>query len=97
MFLLTFLVVGFVAGLIARALVSGPGPRGLLRTTVLGVIGSFIGGAIGYLVLGKDLDEGAFQISGLLGSVLGAVIALLVYRRVATRGGLAGRSSRPRR
>jgi len=80
-FLFTFLVVGFVAGLIARALVSGPGPRGLIRTTVLGVIGSFVGGFIGYLLFGKDFDEGALQVSGLVGSVLGAVLVLLVYRR----------------
>lgn len=79
-FLITFLLVGFIAGLIARALVSGPGPKGLIRTTVLGVVGSFIGGFLGYVLFGKDFDEGALQVSGLLGSILGAVLVLLAYR-----------------
>ena len=39
-FIITFLIVGFLAGLIARALVSGPSPSGLIPTTVLGVVGS---------------------------------------------------------
>ena len=84
-FLFTFLFVGFIAGLIARALVSGPSPSGCLPTTVLGVIGSFIGGFLGYVLFGKDIDSGAFQTSGLLGSVIGSVIALLIYRRRALR------------
>jgi uncharacterized membrane protein YeaQ/YmgE (transglycosylase-associated protein family) len=84
-FLVTFLFVGFVAGLLARALVSGPGPKGCLPTTVLGVVGSFVGGFLGYVIFGHDLDNGAFQTSGLLGSVVGAVLALLVYRRTLTR------------
>ena len=84
-FLFTFLFVGFIAGLIARALVSGPSPSGCLPTTVLGVIGSFIGGFLGYVLFGKDIGSGAFQTSGLLGSVIGSVIALLIYRRRAVR------------
>ncbi|HMS86953.1 MAG: GlsB/YeaQ/YmgE family stress response membrane protein [Acidimicrobiales bacterium] len=84
-FLITFLFVGFIAGLIARALVSGPAPSGCLPTTVLGVVGSFIGGFLGYVLFDKDLGSGALQTSGLLGSIVGAVIALLVYRRTAAR------------
>ncbi len=84
-FLITFILVGFVAGLLARALVSGPGPKGCLPTTALGMVGSFIGGFLGYVLFGKDLDEGAIQISGILGSVIGSIIALLVYRRAVAR------------
>lgn len=85
--IITFLAVGFVVGLLARALVSGPGPKGLIKTTLLGVVGSFIGGLLGYLIFDKDLDEGSFQISGFVGSLIGAVLALLVYRRWARRHG----------
>jgi uncharacterized membrane protein YeaQ/YmgE (transglycosylase-associated protein family) len=81
--LILFLIVGFLAGLIARALVSGPSPKGCLGTTLLGVVGSFIGGFLGYLIVGKDLGEGAFQPSGIVGSIIGAAIALLIYRRTA--------------
>lgn len=84
-FLITFMFVGFIAGLIARALVSGPSPTGCLPTTVLGMVGSFIGGFLGYVIFGKDLDEGSIQISGLFGSVIGSVIALMVYKRTLAK------------
>lgn len=83
--LIVFLFVGFIAGLIARALVSGPGPKGLIPTTILGVIGSFVGGFLGNILFGYDAAEGALRPAGLFGSVVGAVIALLVYRSVAAR------------
>ncbi len=81
MFILTFLIIGFLAGLIARALVSGPGPKGLIRTTVLGIVGSFVGGFLGYVLFHRDLSEGALQPSGIIGSIIGAVLVLLIYRR----------------
>jgi len=81
--LITFLFVGFLAGLLARALVSGPSPTGLVKTTLLGLAGSLVGGFIGYLVFGKDPTHGPLQWSGFLGSVVGAVLVLLVYRRRA--------------
>jgi uncharacterized membrane protein YeaQ/YmgE (transglycosylase-associated protein family) len=84
-FLITFLIVGFLAGLVARALVSGPSPKGCLPTAALGMVGSFIGGFLGYVLFDKDLGSGALQTSGLFGSIVGAVIALLVYRRTASR------------
>lgn len=77
-----WLIVGLVAGLIARALVPGRNQMGLLGTMVLGLVGSLIGGFIGALFTAGDED---FSPSGLIGSVVGAIIALLVYR-AATRG-----------
>ena len=44
-----------------------------------------IGGFLGYVLFGKDLDEGALQASGIIGSIIGAVIALLVYRAITRR------------
>ncbi|MBX3285651.1 MAG: GlsB/YeaQ/YmgE family stress response membrane protein [Actinobacteria bacterium] len=82
-FLITFLIVGFIAGLVARALVSGPSPRGFAKTTLLGMAGSLVGGFFGYVVFGKDVGDGAFQASGLLGSTFGAILLLLAYRRWA--------------
>lgn len=79
-FIITSLVGAFIVGLIARALVSGPGPKGCIPTTLLGLVGSFIGGFLGYLIFNKDVDAGAFQPAGLFGSLVGAVIALLIYR-----------------
>jgi uncharacterized membrane protein YeaQ/YmgE (transglycosylase-associated protein family) len=84
-FIIYLLVIGIVAGFIARALVPGPDPMGIVGTIVLGIVGSFIGGFLGWALFGKDFDEGALQASGVIGSIIGAVIALLVYRAFTHR------------
>ena len=60
-------------------------------TILLGIVGSFIGGFLGWALFGKDLNEGALQPSGIIGSIVGAIIALLIYR-AATRRGVGGRT-----
>jgi uncharacterized membrane protein YeaQ/YmgE (transglycosylase-associated protein family) len=84
-FIFFLLVIGVVAGFLARALVPGRDPMSVPQTILLGVVGSFLGGFIGYILFHKDGDEGAFQASGIIGSVIGAVIALLVWRAVQGR------------
>lgn len=84
-FIIFLIVIGFVAGFLARLLVPGPDPMSLLQTWVLGVAGSFIGGFIGYLLFRKDGDDGWVQPAGLIGSVIGAIVALLVYRAMQRR------------
>ena len=85
-FLLYLLLIGILAGFLARLLVPGRDPMSVGATIVLGIVGSFIGGLLGWALFGHDLDEGALQASGVIGSVIGAVIALLVYRAVTSRG-----------
>lgn len=75
--LIAFLIVGLIAGFIARALVPGPDPMGWVGTLVLGLIGSFVGGTLAALLFGGTLDISA---SGLIGSVVGAIIVLLIWR-----------------
>ncbi len=89
-FLLYLIVIGIVAGFLARLLVPGDDPMSIGATIVLGIIGSFIGGFLGWALFGKDLDHGALQASGVIGSVIGAVIALLVYRAVNRRSSRHG-------
>ena len=79
-FLIMLAIVGIVAGFIARALVPGSDPMGVGATMLLGIVGSIIGGFLGYVLFGTDFEDGAFQTAGLLGSIIGAVVALLVYR-----------------
>lgn len=88
------LVVGVIAGYLARLLVPGRDDIGFLRTVALGIVGSFIGGFLGYVIFNKDLDEGGLQASGIIGSLIGAVIALLIYRKLAG-GTVAGTASPP--
>jgi uncharacterized membrane protein YeaQ/YmgE (transglycosylase-associated protein family) len=78
------LIVGVIAGYLARLLVPGPDPMGFGATLLLGIVGSFVGGFLGYVIFNEDLDQGALQPSGIIGSLIGAIIALLVWR--STRG-----------
>jgi uncharacterized membrane protein YeaQ/YmgE (transglycosylase-associated protein family) len=80
--IITLVIVGLIAGALARLLVPGRDPMGIGATILLGIVGSFIGGFLGYVLFHKDGDEGFFQPSGLIGSIIGAIIALLIYRRV---------------
>lgn len=79
-FIIVMLVVGLIAGFLARAIVPGDDSMGILATIALGIVGSLIGGLLGYLLFGRDSADGAFQTSGIIGSVIGAIIALLVLR-----------------
>ena len=79
-FIITLIVVGAIAGFLARLIVPNDGVSGVLPTIVLGIIGSFVGGFLGFLLFGRDAAEGALQTSGILGSIIGSVIALLVYK-----------------
>lgn len=72
-----WIVFGFIVGLIARGIVPGDQQLGCLRTILLGVAGSFVGGAIGYLFQGGSL----IQSSGWIGSVVGAIILLAISIR----------------
>jgi uncharacterized membrane protein YeaQ/YmgE (transglycosylase-associated protein family) len=81
---LWWLIVGLVAGFIARGLVPGKDPMGVVGTLVLGLVGSLIGGFIGDALTSGDQD---FSPSGLIGSIVGAVIALLIWRAMAKRRG----------
>jgi uncharacterized membrane protein YeaQ/YmgE (transglycosylase-associated protein family) len=82
------LIVGLIAGALARLLVPGKQDISIAMTVVLGIVGSFVGGFIGYALFHKDSQDGFFQPSGLIGSVIGAVIVLLIWTRVV--GGSRG-------
>jgi len=84
-FILFLIVVGLISGFVARAVVPGNDSMSVAATILLGIVGSFVGGFIGYLLFRKDGEDGAFQASGIIGSILGAIVALLVYRAVNGR------------
>jgi uncharacterized membrane protein YeaQ/YmgE (transglycosylase-associated protein family) len=84
-FIIYLLAIGLVAGFVARFLIPGPDPMSILGTIVLGIVGSFIGGFLGWALFGKDFSEGALQASGVIGSIIGAVLALLIYNAATHR------------
>ncbi|HYH99325.1 GlsB/YeaQ/YmgE family stress response membrane protein [Hyalangium sp.] len=81
--IIAFIIIGLIAGLIARAILPGRQSMGLLPTTLLGMVGSLVGGLIGSLFVrdGRLFD---LHPSGLLMSVVGAIAVLLLV-------GVAGR------
>jgi uncharacterized membrane protein YeaQ/YmgE (transglycosylase-associated protein family) len=85
--ILYLLIVGVIAGYLARLLVPGRDQMSFWETLALGVVGSFVGGFLGYLIFNEDFDEGALQASGIFGSLIGAVVALLVWRAVQRNRG----------
>jgi uncharacterized membrane protein YeaQ/YmgE (transglycosylase-associated protein family) len=79
-------IIGFFAGFIARALVPGKQSMTILQTILLGVIGSFVGGFLGRLLFHHG--SGFVQTSSWIGSIIGAIIALLIYIQVEQRRAL---------
>ncbi|OHV27425.1 MULTISPECIES: GlsB/YeaQ/YmgE family stress response membrane protein [Pseudofrankia] len=92
--IISWIVLGLIAGAVARLLVPGPDPMSVPTTIMLGVVGSFIGGFLGYVLFHKDLSEGALQPSGVIGSIVGAIILLLIYRPTSRRRGRSHTSRR---
>jgi uncharacterized membrane protein YeaQ/YmgE (transglycosylase-associated protein family) len=77
------IVIGLIAGYIARAVVPGKQSMSVLQTLVLGIVGSFIGGFLGYLFLKNG--DGFVQPASWIGSIIGSIIALLIYLQVKKR------------
>lgn len=83
--IIAFIILGFVAGLIARAVMPGRQSMSLVMTTVLGIAGSFMGGFLVALVTNTRVLD--FNATGLIGSVVGALALLALY------GAMSGRRS----
>lgn len=83
--IISLIIIGLIAGALARLLVPGKQSMSVGATILLGIVGSFIGGFLGYVLFHKDGADGFFQPAGIIGSVLGAVIALLVWTRMGDR------------
>ena len=80
--ILAFIVIGLIAGAVARFVVPGPDPMGWIGTIVLGIIGSFVGGFLANLVFGGTV---ALSAAGIVGSIIGAIIVLLIWRQMGGR------------
>jgi uncharacterized membrane protein YeaQ/YmgE (transglycosylase-associated protein family) len=78
--ILTILIVGAIAGFVARLLVPGRQDLSVVATIALGTVGSLVGGLLGYALFHKDAHDGLVQPSGIIGSIIGAVVALLIWQ-----------------
>ena len=79
-FIIGLLIVGLIAGFIARAVVPGKDAMSVPATIALGIVGSAVGGLIFGLITGGLRDRG-FGPAGIIGSILGAVVVLIAYNR----------------
>jgi uncharacterized membrane protein YeaQ/YmgE (transglycosylase-associated protein family) len=79
-FIIILIVIGFIVGAIARLLVPGRDNIGFIGTTLLGIVGSFVGGFLWELIEYHQIETNHFRSVGLIGSVIGAVVVLLILR-----------------
>jgi uncharacterized membrane protein YeaQ/YmgE (transglycosylase-associated protein family) len=83
--ILGMIIVGLIAGFLARAIVPGDDSMGIGATILLGIVGSFVGGFLASLLFSGGDGESFLRPTGLIGSVIGAIIALVVYNMVTGR------------
>ena len=92
--ILWIVLIGFLAGIIARFLSPGPNnPAGFILTTVLGIAGAFVATFIGQAIGWYRLDQGA----GLIGATVGALVVLFIWNRLVARRVISDPGAGPRR
>ena len=78
-----WLIIGLIAGALARLIMPGKDPMGILATMVLGIVGSIIGGLVATFLWRTDTT--GFHPGGLILSLLGAILVLFVWRMIRSR------------
>jgi uncharacterized membrane protein YeaQ/YmgE (transglycosylase-associated protein family) len=84
-FIIGLIIIGLIAGFIARALVPGDDSMSIVATIVLGIIGSFVGGLLADVLFRGDGEDAGLSPAGIIGSIIGAIIVLLIYNAVTGR------------
>jgi uncharacterized membrane protein YeaQ/YmgE (transglycosylase-associated protein family) len=93
-FIIILIVIGLIAGAVARLLVPGRDPIGLFGTILLGVVGSFVGGFLENLVFRHTLNVRHVHAAGIIGSIVGAIVVLLIVRATGMERGRTRRRVR---
>jgi uncharacterized membrane protein YeaQ/YmgE (transglycosylase-associated protein family) len=78
-----WLIIGLVAGALARLIMPGRDAMSVVATIILGIVGSLVGGLVSWAIWGAD--ETGFRPAGLLLSILGAILVLWIYRMARSR------------
>ncbi|HEU0251534.1 MAG TPA: GlsB/YeaQ/YmgE family stress response membrane protein [Pyrinomonadaceae bacterium] len=80
-----WLIIGLIAGALARLIMPGKDAMGIIATILLGIVGSIVGGLVSWAIWGADTTATGFRPAGLLLSILGAIIVLWIWRMVKSR------------
>jgi uncharacterized membrane protein YeaQ/YmgE (transglycosylase-associated protein family) len=83
--IIAWIILGLVAGVIAKALVPGRDPQGLIVTTLIGVAGALLGGFLATRLFNIDGVQGFFNLSTWITAIAGSAILLLAYHLITTR------------
>jgi uncharacterized membrane protein YeaQ/YmgE (transglycosylase-associated protein family) len=81
-----WIVLGLLAGIIAKAILPGDDPGGLIVTTIIGIVGALLGGFLAQVLFDRNTVDEFFDVSTWLTAIIGAVLLLVVYRMVVGRG-----------
>ena len=84
--IIAFIILGLLAGAIAKALLPGDDPGGFIVTTIIGIVGALLGGFLAGALFGAHPLDDFFDISTWLTAIVGSIILLLLYRLVVNRG-----------
>ena len=85
--IIAFIILGAIAGVIAKAILPGDDPGGFIVTTIIGVVGAILGGFLAAALFDADPLDEFWDLSSWLTAIVGAIVLLLIYRAVAGRGG----------
>lgn len=80
-----WIIIGLVAGALARLIMPGRDPMGIIATILLGIVGSILGGLVSWAIWGADEAGRGFRPAGLIFSILGAIIVLWIWRMMRSR------------
>ncbi|MEU3905715.1 GlsB/YeaQ/YmgE family stress response membrane protein [Streptomyces goshikiensis] len=84
--IIAWIVIGLLAGIIAKALLPGRDPGGVIITILIGIAGALLGGWLGKVLFGVDSIDGFFEVSTWVAAIVGSMILLLAYRMVSGGG-----------
>ncbi|MEU5809281.1 MULTISPECIES: GlsB/YeaQ/YmgE family stress response membrane protein [unclassified Streptomyces] len=80
--LIAWIIIGLIAGAVAKSLMPGKDPGGLVITMLIGIAGGLLGGWLGKVIFGVESVDGFFELSTWITAIIGSVIVLALYRAV---------------
>ena len=87
--IIAFIILGLLAGALAKALLPGDDPGGFIVTAIIGIVGALVGGFLAGVLFDADPMDEFFDISSWITAIVGSIILLLIYRMAVGRRGVA--------